>query len=188
MVATRPWNCSSIMRSFSRSWSSTTTSAPTPTNVRTALTPKTPAPRIATRAAGIPGTPFSQLALDISDRGDGAGNQAFVDEIVPYDDQMAFLKYAMRGSVQGEGIVATSLRDNPTLEIPGMSFLGRGAHFAFGLEGVNNELIEYVEPTYSIFLPIVGWPPYDDPNPYALSANVPTDFIPARRTTAPARI
>jgi len=88
---------------------------------------------------GMPGTPFSQMVLDISDMGDGAGNQAFVDEVFPDDGQMGPFKYAMGGSVQGDGFVAFSHRDEPTLERPGTTYAGRGIHFAFGLEGVNND-------------------------------------------------
>jgi subtilisin family serine protease len=91
---------------------------------------------------------FEDLALDLSDAGDGAGNQFFVDEIarLPSDDPennvdekvyKALLRYPGSGMVE-DGIVGIAHRDQPTLENPGVSYLGRSIYTTFGLEGVND--------------------------------------------------
>ncbi len=88
---------------------------------------------------GLPDTPFANFSLDLSALGDGAGNQAFVDEIVPASGVDALMKYALPGTVREGGIVAIASRDNPTLERPVTSWPGRSMHLAFGLEGVNED-------------------------------------------------
>lgn len=99
---------------------------------------------------GLPGTAFGNLSLDISARGDGAGNQAYIDEVKvgcndpgapppacdPYETVM---KYSVGGNYEQDGTIAIAHRDQPTLERPGTTFAGRALHFAFGLEGVNND-------------------------------------------------
>lgn len=89
--------------------------------------------------SGLPGTPFGNLSLDLSALGDGAGNQAFVDEIVPEPGVEPLMKYALRGAVRQGGVVAVANRDQPSLERPEITWLGRSMHFAFGLEGVNED-------------------------------------------------
>lgn len=72
-------------------------------------------------------------------QGDGASNQVYIDEIYPYANNYVqpILRYP--GQVQVDnGTVALALRENPSLENPGISNLGRGVFAAFGLEGVNN--------------------------------------------------
>jgi hypothetical protein len=90
---------------------------------------------------GLPGTPFSHYNLDISARGDGAANQLFVDEIRVEDDPdlTAILKYGLPGAAEEDGIVAMGHKPVPSLERPGTTFAGRSLHYAFGLEGVNND-------------------------------------------------
>lgn len=98
---------------------------------------------------GLPGTPFSNTSFDISARGDGAANQFYVDEIKSgcYDPDrpedcapyFPLLKYSVGGNNIEEGFVALAHRDFPTLERPGISYLGKSIYFAFGLEGVNSD-------------------------------------------------
>ncbi len=110
---------------------------------------------------GYPGgySPVSWMSFDVSARGDGAGNQYYMDEIalifgkygcdsagwdspdkdLCLDQYQPWLKYAPGGpQIMSEGIVAMSHRDQPTLERPGVSFKGTSVYFSFGLEGVNN--------------------------------------------------
>jgi hypothetical protein len=93
---------------------------------------------------------FQGLSIDVSAAGDGAANQFFIDEIqeepvkepdspelmLPYE---ALLKYPGASNVQ-TGVVAMAHRDQPTLERPGISYLGRSVYTTFGLEGVNDGL------------------------------------------------
>lgn len=97
---------------------------------------------------GAPGQPFSNMSFDISARGDGAGNQGFVDEITrgfvqdaEYLAHTSFpiLKYSVGGNYVQDGFVAVSNRDQPTLERPGITMIGRSLYFSFGLEGVNSD-------------------------------------------------
>ena len=104
---------------------------------------------------GAPESPFANFTLDISASGDGAGNQAFVDELDrtehvtdicdpshPADCQDQFrplLKYSEGDKLVEDGLVATSHREQPTLERPGVTFAGRTIYFTFGLEGVNSD-------------------------------------------------
>jgi|GEM_PF-399915 len=97
---------------------------------------------------GLPGTPFNNTSFDISAMGDGAGNQAYVDEIkIGCNDPdmlqscaqySTLLKYSIGGNFKEQGTVALANRDQPTLERPGRSFLGNAMYFSFGLEGVND--------------------------------------------------
>ncbi|MBA2390938.1 MAG: S8 family serine peptidase [Geodermatophilaceae bacterium] len=94
--------------------------------------------------------PLEDVTLDLSaENGDGADNQLYIDEIAPLPfnfapgDPSAFdyiptLEMDSADAVD-EGIVAMAHRDQPTLETPGKSYLGRSMYFAFGLEGVNND-------------------------------------------------
>jgi hypothetical protein len=83
---------------------------------------------------------------------DGADNQRFIDEIRPQppatdvgDPNMpeelepfvGLLRYPGPDSVE-DGIVAVANRSQPSLESPGVSYLGRTIYTGFGLEGVNN--------------------------------------------------
>jgi hypothetical protein len=87
--------------------------------------------------------------VQVARNGDGAGNQFYVDEIttVPYfnpgfqnrNPYLALLKYPGAVNLQ-DGTVAMSHRDQPILEKPGISYLGRSVYTTFGLEGVNNGL------------------------------------------------
>ena len=76
---------------------------------------------------------------------DGATNQTYVDEIgtIPnvYDltglRYTPILKYPGSGAIE-DNVVSMAHRDQPTLENPGISYLGRSVYASFGLEGVNN--------------------------------------------------
>ncbi len=96
---------------------------------------------------GVPGQPYTNMSFDISARGDGAGNQGYVDEIARGFAQDAeylahtswpLLKYAQGGNNVQDGYVAVTNRDQPTLERPGTTMAGRSLYFSFGLEGVND--------------------------------------------------
>lgn len=83
--------------------------------------------------------------IRVSPEGDGAANQFFVDEIeaTPARDGEAtytpLLRYPGWRNL-AEGIVAMAHRDQPSLERPGISYLGRSIYTTFGLEGVNDTL------------------------------------------------
>ncbi len=73
----------------------------------------------------------------------GAGNQAFIDEISPMpflDADPGYLPlFRYPGTMNIEdGVVAMAHRDQPSLERPGVSYLGRSVYTTFGLEGVND--------------------------------------------------
>ncbi|MFN2114167.1 MAG: S8 family serine peptidase [Anaerolineae bacterium] len=95
---------------------------------------------------GMPGTAFDGLAFDMSATGDGAGNLVYVDEIRPnlnpteLSDPVLppLLTYPGPNAIE-HGYVALSYRDQPTLELPHLGWLGRSSYFAFGLEGINND-------------------------------------------------
>jgi len=89
------------------------------------------------------------INLDVRFGGDGASNQISMDELsrepwsraeyptngyYPYEP---LLVYPGTHNV-AHGVVAVGHRDQPTLEYPGVSFLGRAIYTTFGLEGVNN--------------------------------------------------
>jgi len=98
---------------------------------------------------GLPGTPLSNASFDISGMGDGAANQGYIDEIKtscyepnrPQDcaSYVPLLKYSIGGNHVEDGYVALAHRDFPTLERPGISYLGKSIYFTFGLEGVNDD-------------------------------------------------
>jgi PKD repeat protein len=72
--------------------------------------------------------------------GDGAGNQAFVDEVNPEDGvSVAVMKYANGTTTRQNGYVAVAHSEEPSLERPNTTFAGRALYFAFGLEGVNDD-------------------------------------------------
>ena len=92
----------------------------------------------------------AQLSAAVN--GDGAANQYFVDEIktMPSFDNIpdpvgsaypykALLQYAGPYNTE-DGTVAIAHRDQPTLENPGLAYMGRSIYATFGLEGVNNGL------------------------------------------------
>jgi len=80
---------------------------------------------------------------------DGAANQYYVDELAtkPFkspDNPEELLPYTPLLAYAGpynrqDGVVAMAHRDQPTLEIPGISYFGRSIYTSFGLEGVNGE-------------------------------------------------
>lgn len=91
-----------------------------------------------------------QVAVAIN--GDGAANQFFVDEITTHPNlspepsgsgkaypYAPLLKYPGDFN-QDDGVVAMAHREQPSLEVPGVSYYGRSIYTTFGLEGVNNGL------------------------------------------------
>jgi len=82
--------------------------------------------------------------------GDGAANQYYIDELAsnawgwdpsaaPYEINQFWPLLRYPGSIPlDENTVAVAHRDQPTLERPGISYLGRSIYASFGLEGVNN--------------------------------------------------
>jgi subtilisin family serine protease len=82
--------------------------------------------------------------------GDGAHNQAYIDELSPapnldpnpigdHYNYTPLLQYAGPNNLD-RGTVAIAHRDQPNLEVPGTDYLGRSIYTTFGLEGVNNGL------------------------------------------------
>ena len=101
-----------------------------------------PAPSV----VGQPGTAFGGLALDLSDGGDGAGNQGWVDEIAiaPFGDlgapetvSPAFA--ALDGYPVADGYTGASRAAYPLLEEPVPPFDYRSLYLSFGFEGINND-------------------------------------------------
>jgi hypothetical protein len=85
--------------------------------------------------------PMSELRFQIPSmavRGDGTGDQLYIDELEPVGtSQLPLLTYP--GPFNGaQGLVAVSRRVQPTLEEPLINDLGRSIFTSFGLEGVNN--------------------------------------------------
>jgi hypothetical protein len=83
---------------------------------------------------------FRDLFLNISPNGDGAGNQYYMDEFSSITEDftcMPILRYISPNS-SDKGIVAYTNMDYPTLEKPGLRYLGKSIITGFGLEGVNN--------------------------------------------------
>ncbi len=82
--------------------------------------------------------------------GDGASNQYYIDELAsnawgfdpsaaPYEIDQFWPLLRYPGSIPlDENTVAVAHRDQPTLERPGVAYLGRSIYTSFGLEGVNN--------------------------------------------------
>ena len=99
---------------------------------------------------GVANSPYRDMNFDISARGDGAGNQAYVDEIGAgcFDPDspatacpatLPLLQYGIRGNDKGKGYVALATTERPTLERPGLKSKNKTMIFGFGLEGVNND-------------------------------------------------
>ncbi len=97
---------------------------------------------------GVPRSPYQDMNFDISDRGDGAGNQAYIDELAAacFDPDTAdycaqstpLLQYGIRGNDKGSGYVALATNERVTLERPGVISKSKTMVFGFGLEGVND--------------------------------------------------
>lgn len=80
---------------------------------------------------------------------DGAGNQAYVDELYHLPDSRAenpallapgyvpLFTYPSASNMD-QGVVAMAHRDQPSLENPGTAYKGRSIYTSFGLEGVND--------------------------------------------------
>ncbi len=101
-----------------------------------------PAPSI----IGQPGSPFTSMIFDLSGKGDGAGNQYYVDEVAvapygdleaPEDTHPAFA--AIGGNPVQKGYVGATRASYPSLEKPTPAFDYRTMYLSFGLEGVNND-------------------------------------------------
>jgi len=79
---------------------------------------------------------FADIYLDLGRKGDGAGNQGWIDEIE--DNKVPLLRYPGADNIE-DGVVAIANRDQPNLELPGLTYLGRSIYATFGLEGVNSD-------------------------------------------------
>jgi hypothetical protein len=96
---------------------------------------------------GTGALPMAGITLDLSETGDGAANQYFVDEIASHvpltnqasidPDYVAILRYPDDSNLD-DGAVGMAHREQPTLEKPGVAYDGRSIYTGFGLEGVNN--------------------------------------------------
>jgi subtilisin family serine protease len=95
----------------------------------------------------------AQVEVGLS--GDGAGNQYYIDEIANQPAYGVFgdtpsapyvyrplLRYPSQYDLE-DGNVSMSHRDQPTLERPGISYLGRTIYTSFGLEGVNSNFVGF---------------------------------------------
>ncbi len=90
---------------------------------------------------------FKTMTLDAKAGGDGAANQLYIDKISanPFGSHLLapYLNTAtplfVYPGVSGNSTVAMLHRDQPCLERPGISYYGRSAYLAFGLEGLNND-------------------------------------------------
>ncbi len=90
---------------------------------------------------------FQGITIDLSGTGDGAANQKYVDELKAdpfgYPGLASYLNPCTPLFVYQDNstkpVVAMLHRDQPTLERPGISYLGRSVYLAFGLEGMNND-------------------------------------------------
>ena len=112
---------------------------------------------------------FRDVILSVADPGegdgDGAGNQYYIDEIsslppgepVPplTREYQPLLRYS-DGYALEDGGVAMAHRDQPSLERPGTSYKGRSIYTSFGLEGVNNGLINRTSRSAPGALPGLG--------------------------------
>jgi hypothetical protein len=88
--------------------------------------------------------------------GDGWWNQAYIDELKSFfgstpepdpgvvDGYVPFLTYNGTNNV-ADGTVGVLHRDQPSLERPGVSYIGGSVFTTFGLEGVNDGLVGYTE-------------------------------------------
>jgi len=69
---------------------------------------------------------------------DGADNQYYIDEIDPESGSAYQALFQYSGPyVDEDGVVSVAHRDQPSLETPGITYLGRSVYTTFGLEGVN---------------------------------------------------
>jgi subtilisin family serine protease len=90
---------------------------------------------------------FKDIFLNLNN-----SNQLYIDEIRPtppatdigdpnmpeeLEPFVGLLRYPGPNNVE-DGIVAVAHRDQPSLEAPGVAYLGRTIYTSFGLEGVNN--------------------------------------------------
>ncbi len=82
---------------------------------------------------------FQDIFLDLSDRGDGAANNFYIDEysFVSTNKITSVLKYP-GPSAKDKGIVLKTLKNQPTLENPGRPSPATAVFSGFGLEGINN--------------------------------------------------
>jgi hypothetical protein len=92
--------------------------------------------------------PMQGLTLDLSENGDGADNQYYVDEIrhnitvtdpVSVDPFFTPLFFFDSPDNEDEGTTGMAHREQPSLENPGLAYAGRSVYTTFGLEGVNND-------------------------------------------------
>jgi subtilisin family serine protease len=92
--------------------------------------------------------PMQGLTLDLSENGDGAANQLYVDEIrhnITVTDSLSVdpfftpLFYFKSDTNVDEGTTGMAHREQPSLENPGVAYAGRSVYTTFGLEGVNND-------------------------------------------------
>ena len=98
--------------------------------------------------------------------GDGAANQFYIDEVRPTAAEpaqpawlrfnKALLKYPGSDNVE-DGVVAVSHRDQPSLENPGIKYLGRSIYTTFGLEGVNNTAISELTTREELLGTFMDW-------------------------------
>lgn len=91
--------------------------------------------------------PMAGINLDLSEAGDGAANQYFVDEISYHvtitdtttsDPSYQAVFYNDSPIAIQQGTTGIVHREQPTLEWPGVSYFGRSLYTTFGLEGVND--------------------------------------------------
>ena len=108
----------------------------------------------ATTAPGLPPS-FQNLAVKLT--------QLYVDEIVPNSDEfgrngLPILNYNGPFNL-ANGTVAMAQRNQPTLELPEQTFLGRGFNATFGLEGMSVTPSEGITPTTPVELlaNVFGW-------------------------------
>lgn len=97
---------------------------------------------------GVPQSPYRDMNFDISARGDGADNQAYIDEVTgscfdpdnpdACDTFTPLLQYGIRGNDVENGYVAIGTRERASLERPSVISNNTTMLFGFGLEGVNN--------------------------------------------------
>ena len=107
---------------------------------------------------GPPGSPFADLGLrfDLSATGDGAGNQDQIHEI-DFDDDITPLLMHDLVSRSYDGYVAGGRMEQPSLEVPGVTFPGRSMVFGFGLEGINNQDIPGYSSRQDMMFAIDAW-------------------------------
>jgi subtilisin family serine protease len=91
--------------------------------------------------------PMAGINLDLSEMGDGAANQYYVDEIsyhvtitdpTTIDPFFQPIFYHDSLIAVEQGTTGMAHREQPTLERPGVAYDGRSIYTTFGLEGINN--------------------------------------------------